>query len=255
MKKMILLPLSLLLLAGIGFSGTPKRAAGKPDGTWQIVALQGSPVEAGEDMPYIDLNGLKKAMNGFAGCNYIHGSFRINTVKHSLQFGPVASTRMACPQMSLESTVLELLPKTASYHTESPEDGSDLLILHAQDGSELMKLSRRMPLDGKWTVSKVEEMEIPEQENEIFLVFNSSQKMVYGNLGCNSYNASLEYTPQKRSLLKLGTGMTTLRMCEQMELEKQLLQTFSQVVSYKKFSDRKAILCDKSGKVLIELTR
>lgn len=255
MKKIILIPLLLLLLIGIGFSGSPKRAAGRIEGAWQIVALQGKPVEAGENFPYINLNCLKKAMNGFAGCNYIHGNFRINTVKRHLQFGPVASTCMACPQMELESTVLELLPQTASYRIESPEDGSDLLVFHAQDGSELMRLSRMMPLDGKWTVSKVEDLEIPEQENEIFLVFNSSQKMVYGHLGCNSYNASLEYTPQKKSLLQLGTGITTLRLCEQMELEKQLLQAFPQVVSYKKFSDHKAILCDKSGKVLIELAR
>ncbi|MDE5574824.1 MAG: META domain-containing protein [Bacteroidales bacterium] len=255
MKKIILIPLLLLLSLGNVFSGSPKRAAGRTDGAWQIVELQGHSVEAGENIPYINLNCLKKAMNGFAGCNYIHGTFRINTVKRHLQFGSVASTRMACPQMQLESKVLELLPLTASYHIESPEEGSDLLVLHAQDGSDLMKLSRMMPLDGKWTVSKVEEVEIPEQENEIFLVFNSSQKMVYGNLGCNSYNASLEYTPQQKSLLKLGTGMTTLRLCEQMELEKQLLQAFQNVVSYKKFSDRKAILCDKSGKVLIELAR
>ncbi len=255
MKKIILIPLLLLFFYGNGWAGSSKRATGRIEGAWQIVEMQGKPVEAGENIPYINLNCLKKAMNGFAGCNYIHGTFRINTAKRHLQFGPVASTRMACPQMQLESNVLERLPQTASYRIESPEDGNDLLVIHAQDGSEVMKLSRMMPLDGKWTVSKVEELEIPEQENETFLVFNSSQKMVYGNLGCNSYNASLEYTPQKKSLLKFGTGLTTLRLCEQMEMEKQLLQAFSQVVSYKKFSDRKAILCDKSGKVLIELTR
>lgn len=259
MKKIIRLHwIILLLLIGTGKSSAAgkRQASGKNvDGTWQIVELQGNEVKASENFPYINLDYLKKSMNGFAGCNRIHGNFRIKPGKRHLQFGPVASTRMICPLMDMESTVLGLLPKTASYQMRTEGKQNDMLVLQASDGSVLMRLARMMPLDGKWVVSKVYDMEISDQENEIFLIFNSSQNIVYGTLGCNSYHASLQYTPQKKSLIKFGTGLTTLRMCDKMEIESQLMKAFEEVVSYKKFSDRKAILCDTGGKVLIELTR
>ena len=258
MKKLI--PLSLVLLwlwaDSQAFAGEEKRSLGRSvEGAWQVVEVQGVRVDAAEDIVYINFNGLKKALSGFAGCNYINGSFRINTVKRSLKMEAVASTRTACPQLDLESDILSLLQKTASYDIESLENEGDLLILFAQDGSILLKLARMMPLDGKWTVVKVNETDLEDEDSEIFLIFNSSLKTVYGNLGCNSYHAPIEYTPQKKSLIKFGAGLTTLRLCQKMEIETQLLQAFQYVVSYKRFSARKAILCDKSGKVLIELSR
>ncbi|MCM1041267.1 MAG: META domain-containing protein [Bacteroides sp.] len=259
MKKIVHLSLMLTAMAfcfGHGSAANAqKRASSRNiEGAWQIAELQGKPVETGEEIPYVNFNLVKKSMNGFAGCNYIHGSFQLNAKKRHLQFGAVASTRMACPHLELESKVLLLLQQTASYRVEAPQDANDRLTLLAQDGSVLMKLARMMPLDGRWTVSKVYDAPVPE-ESEVFLVFNSTQNMVYGNLGCNTYNASLEYNPQKKSLVKFGNGLTTLRLCEEMETESQLLKAFQDIVSYKKFSDHKAILCDTGGKVLVELTR
>lgn len=258
MKRIICLSLVILGLSGCLESfaaGKKKHASMKNlDGSWQVHEIQGKAVEADENVAYVNLQCAKKKMNGFAGCNYIHGGFQLNTAKEHLQFGPIASTRMACPQGQTESTVLDMLQKTVSFRIET-EEGQDRLVLFDQDGKTLLKLDKRMPLDGKWQVSKVFDSVVPQEAEEIFLVFNSSRKIAYGYLGCNSYKAEMTCHPQRKSLVRFGSGISTMRMCERMETERLLMEALSRIVSYKKFSDRKAILCNEGGKVLIELAR
>jgi heat shock protein HslJ len=80
----------------------------------------------------------EKNVSGFSGCNRFRGSYTYADGK--LSFGPLASTRMACPpeQMETERKILQLLEATkmaeATHKTLKLQDGT---------GAALATLNRR----------------------------------------------------------------------------------------------------------------
>jgi len=109
---------------------------------WRLVEVSGTPVSplAGEKQPHIIFDPAQKQVTGFAGCNNFFGSYELNG--SSLKFGPVGSTRMACPdlQMSLETEVFIALDKTRSWDIRDGVllllDDSEVLarfIIHSRD--------------------------------------------------------------------------------------------------------------------------
>lgn len=248
----------LLILTQVPVSG--KNAAAKPasksvDGAWQILEVSGKPIEISDEFPFLNFDILKKSVNGFSGCNYIHGKFKQNSLKSRLSFYPVASTRMMCPRSQTETAILQMISRVSAYRIQNDTDNLPILTLTDPQGNILLRLKKMLPLDGKWKISKVNENHISDTAEGVFIAFNSSQKKVYGNFGCNAYNASFESDPQKPAVIRIGPGLVTMMSCPDMDLEKAMLELLPTVVSFKKFSDRKAILCDASGKTVIELSR
>ena len=182
--------------------------------------------------------------------------FNFKAKKRQLEFQPLASSRMACPEMQTESEILNSLSEIKTFSIQSGIDPEHpVLKLNTSNGQEVMTLVKMMPIDGKWTVVKINDSLVEGGENEIFLFFNSAQKQVHGKIGCNNYNSSLEFSPKKPALVKIGPGITTMMACPDLDLEQSLLKALSEVVSFKKFSDRKAILSNAGGEILIELAR
>ncbi len=237
-------------------SRNQKLMAKSVEGSWQITNVKGQKLEAKGNLCFLNFDCLKKQMNGFAGCNYIHGKFNFKAKKRQLEFQPLASSRMACPEMQTESEILNSLSEIKTFSIQSGIDPEHpVLKLNTSNGQEVMTLVKMMPIDGKWTVVKINDSLVEGGENEIFLFFNSAQKQVHGKIGCNNYNASLEFSPKKPALVKIGPGITTMMACPDLDLEQSLLKALSEVVSFKKFSDRKAILSNAGGEILIELAR
>ena len=244
---------------------SPATAAGKRklssakdiNGAWQVSEIKGVPVAESEKPPFLSFDCMKKKVNGWAGCNHIQGSFKFNPVRYQLHFSPIASTRMACPFMETENMLLQSLAEVSGYLSDTDKDGHKRLVLYNDEGSEILEMTRMMPLDGRWNVVKVNDFAIENDGGEIFLIFDSYRKILSGQLGCNTYHASLICDLKKTSVIRIENGAVSLRMCAEpdAEMETRLLQALEKVVSYKKFSDGKAILCDGGGNVLIELAR
>jgi heat shock protein HslJ len=80
----------------------------------------------------------EKDVSGFSGCNRFFGSYTF--VAGELTFGPLVTTRMACPpdKMETERKILQLLEATktaAATHT--------VLTLKDATGTQLATLNRR----------------------------------------------------------------------------------------------------------------
>jgi len=121
-------PLTLLAFCNISAAeGKIPEAVGLEDNKWQLVEINEASVSslAGEKQPYILFDSAQKKVTGFAGCNNFFASYEINGT--SLKFGPVGSTRMACPdlEMNLETEVFKVLDKTRSWDIR---DGRLLLL-------------------------------------------------------------------------------------------------------------------------------
>ncbi len=96
----------------------PPAAPAQPlEGTaWRLVEIGGQPSPAGADSsrhPGFTLRSAGRKVQGSAGCNRMTGTYRLE--QNKLTFGPLATTRMACPAMATETAFLEALAATTRY--------------------------------------------------------------------------------------------------------------------------------------------
>ncbi|HET9040473.1 MAG TPA: META domain-containing protein [Gemmatimonadales bacterium] len=96
---------------------TPAAPAAALEGTqWRLVEIGGQPSPPGADSarhPGFTLLSEGRKIQGSAGCNRMTGTYELDGTK--LKFGPMATTRMACPAMATETAFLKALDATTRY--------------------------------------------------------------------------------------------------------------------------------------------
>jgi heat shock protein HslJ len=95
---------------------------------WRLVDIGGQPSPAGADStrhPGFTLLADGRKVQGSAGCNRMTGTYKLDGDK--LKFGPLATTRMACPAMETETAFLKALEATTRYEVS----GSSLTLYGA----------------------------------------------------------------------------------------------------------------------------
>lgn len=105
--------------------------------TWTLVALgeRSNPTGAGDKAPDLTFASAESRAAGFAGCNRFSGSYTL--AGDSLRFGPLMSTKMACPgQDQVEVGYLAALGATVTF---TMADSS--LILHGAGGTKLAEFT------------------------------------------------------------------------------------------------------------------
>lgn len=82
---------------------------------WRPVRIGGLAVrlEPQQREPWIELDPRTMRVTGSGGCNRITGSYESDAA--TLRFGPIISTRMACPGLELETSFLRALDGTRRY--------------------------------------------------------------------------------------------------------------------------------------------
>ena len=94
---------------------------------WALVELDGAPVEIGADeiAPTLVLDLEESRVSGSGGCNRLSGAFALS--EDELRFGPLLTTRMACPEpaMARERSFLAALEAVTAYEL----DGRTLTLL------------------------------------------------------------------------------------------------------------------------------
>ena len=103
---------------------------------WQLVQLHGRNVrpEAGTYTLTFSADGR---IGGIAACNRLTGTFETDKT-WALTFGPLATTRMACPDAGQEQAFLEVLASTTHYDMDGP-------ILILLSNGEMRALFQAMP--------------------------------------------------------------------------------------------------------------
>ena len=107
----------------------PAVPAAALEGTeWRLADIGGQPAPAGADStrhPGFTLIAEGRKVQGSAGCNRMTGTYQLDGQK--LKFGPLATTRMACPAMQTETAFLKALEATTRYEVS----GSSLTLYGA----------------------------------------------------------------------------------------------------------------------------
>ena len=83
---------------------------------WVLTELLGEPVSGSKDRPAPSLyfDGSRGRVAGSDGCNRLMGSYRL-LERDSIEFGQLAGTLMACPDMTLPDRFREVLGKVGNY--------------------------------------------------------------------------------------------------------------------------------------------
>ena len=84
---------------------------------WQLIQLDGRSVKAAPETFVLKLeNG---SVSGAGACNRLMGSYTTGE-RRALKIGPVASTKMACPNLSQEQQFLRAIEATTHYDMDGP---------------------------------------------------------------------------------------------------------------------------------------
>jgi heat shock protein HslJ len=121
----------------------PTAPAAALEGTeWRLVDIGGQPSPAGADSarhPGFRLLAEGRKVQGSAGCNRMTGTYQLDGQK--LKFGPLATTRMACPAMQTETAFLEALGATTRYEIS----GSSLMLYGADTAVARLEAAAAKP--------------------------------------------------------------------------------------------------------------
>lgn len=93
--------------------------AGAPAATlrgprWLLHQLDQQPVAVKNPALYLRLDATELQAEGLAGCNRFRGTVEVSAAG-ALRFGPLMSTRMACPELSVETRFVNALNATRAY--------------------------------------------------------------------------------------------------------------------------------------------
>lgn len=96
------------------------------NGSWQVTAIEEEPVDNPEMRLVIDVDGGK--IHGNTGCNILNGTMDVDMeTANTLSFQDIVTTRMACPDPSLQTRLIVALEDAAHAR---PVDADQVVLLN-----------------------------------------------------------------------------------------------------------------------------
>ena len=208
-------------------------------GKWDIVAVDGKKVAVsnGVETPYLGFDVVNGNLTGSTGCNNIMGAFSTTLPAGNIDFGKVASTRMACPDMTLEQDILRALGNVKSYKGA----GSGKVELCAASGSGLIVLRKAeadlsvKDLAGTWNIIEISDKPVSLPEGgQCEITFNMPDNTFSCSTGCNILGGSFQsgYTD-----FRFDLATATLMSCPDMSVEDAVKSVLPRITSFGKLGD------------------
>lgn len=262
MKKVFVSLCMASVLMGLSSCASTKNAAtlSSINGEWNIIEVNGTAVvpAPGQEFPYIGFDTKAGKVFGNSGCNRMMGSFDVNAKPGTIDLGALASTRMACPDMTVENNVLSALNKVKKYKKLGKENialcgASNRPIVVLQKKESVSKLS---DLEGKWIISEAAGEAIPDgMEKQPFIEFNIAEKSLHGNAGCNLINGAFQVDDENPSAISFPQVISTMMACPDMEVEGRVLKALNSVQSFGKLAGGGIGLYDADNNLVMVLVK
>lgn len=243
MKKVFVSLCMASALIGLSSCGSTKNAAtlSSIGGEWNIIEVNGTSVvpAPGQEFPFIGFDTKNGKVYGNSGCNRMMGSFDVNAKPGTISLGAMGSTRMACPDMTVENNVLSALAQVKKYKKLGKENmalcgSSNRPVIVLQKKESTVKLA---DLAGKWMISEAAGEAIPEgMEKQPFLEFNISEKRLHGNAGCNIINGAFQTDGENATAISFPQVISTMMACPDMEVEGRILKALNSVQTFGKLA-------------------
>ena len=241
MKHSFIIASAALALLALGSCSTSKPVElNTLAGKWNIVDVNGKAISAAseDETPYVGFDVVNGSVSGFAGCNRIMGSFATDLPAGELEMSQIAATRMACPDMSTEQSVIQALSSVKGY--KMGKDGQIELI--SSDGKSVITLQKADNdvsadnLNGTWKITDIDGAEIKsvEEGEAPSVTFDASAKTYTFVTGCN--NISGQYTSTYTDF-SFGDGVATMMACPDMTVEDTVKAVLSRIKSFGQVAD------------------
>ena len=121
-KLILILTILMSCMANKGMNtvgnDTPSNQATALNDIWALEEIEGVAVTAkdfGREIPVLEFHMVDGKMMGNSGCNRISGTYRVDG--NTISFGPMISTKMACPGDG-EQRFLTALDKAKTFKIE-----------------------------------------------------------------------------------------------------------------------------------------
>ncbi|HEX6192956.1 MAG TPA: META domain-containing protein [Chitinophagaceae bacterium] len=137
----IIFAASMIILLSCAASNRSATRRTDLGGEWILQSIKGekdpTTLYSESRMPAITIDTSKMTISGNNGCNRISGKYSFPG-KEKIQFGPMISTKMACPNIGNgESVFMEAIAKCNAFSVEN-----NTLVLKAGD-REIMRLTKK----------------------------------------------------------------------------------------------------------------
>lgn len=113
------------------------------EGDWNVVELEGKALSSANTLPFLSFDLKDKRLSGNAGCNGIIGSLEYDIKEGNISFPQVGSTRMACPDMSIEDSLLKLLGNVKHFELKSKRKPVSRISLCDEANTPVMVLEKK----------------------------------------------------------------------------------------------------------------
>ena len=228
------------------------------NGEWNIIEINGSAVVPGQgqQLPFIGFDTTTGKVYGYSGCNRIIGSVDVNAKPGTIDLGALGSTRMACPDMTLEQNVLGALAQVKGYK----KMGKENMALCNASNRPVVILAKKAAdvkvadLQGEWKITDGEAVPTG-MEKQPFIAFDVKEQRVHGNAGCNLINGGFK-TEEGNALSISFPGMaSTMMACPDMETEGKIMGALNEVKSFGKLAGGGIGLYDANGTLVLVLVK
>lgn len=83
---------------------------------WKLTEINGQPISGNFNKePHFILKVEDNRITGNGGCNGFGGTYQLDEEKNRISFSGMFSTKMACPDMSVEQAFLDVLNRADNY--------------------------------------------------------------------------------------------------------------------------------------------
>lgn len=87
-------------------------------------------------------------------------------------------------------------------------------------------------LDGEWSVAELNGRKLDPAESKQLIVIDVARNHLSGNAGCNRMNGSIDYSPQRKNIIKFPQIATTRMACPELQGEQEFLEALNKVVRF-----------------------
>lgn len=224
----------LLLVLFFTLVGAPNAQSDLVDRKWILTEFKGKTVsEYGMQAreAYLQLSSKDQMVNGTGGCNNFMGAFSTGK-KGMIQFSKMASTMMACMNMTLESDLLKELESITSYTIK----GNSLELINA-DKRVIAKFSTKQMLpeitNKYWKLIELNGAtltSIDKQRSEMHINLHVDGNRLTGSGGCNNITGSYELKEGNR--IRFSQIASTRMACMDMSNEDAFLKMLNLADNY-----------------------
>ena len=223
-------------------------------GKWMLNRLNDKPISRSVQVPSMEIDLNQMRVSGSGGCNKYFGAIEKLTT-NMIQFGEIASTKMACFNNDIERDYHKVFSTVKTYLVEG-----DNLTFYNATGNKILSYTKQEDKANKkeqatdrrihdiWAAVRIDGNPINRMVTIPRLEINLTKNKIFGNDGCNEYSGAI--TEVSDTQLKFGRLAATRKLCQNMEVTNRFNEAMSNVASYQ-LKGLNLILLDNKGKEVL----